>query len=177
MLGFYPSVLKTSQFMPHDWKLLAWKVNSDQNISLEVIANLARTMWLRMMRLYSAYAIFGIVTSSTMYHDEGSAEAVVRDSSERRLLAVYNFNLWRMLGWKRGLIRHLWNLDTSTMFGQKIGRNVTLKRTVWKHTNHEWCHERVNGVHLGQYRTNERAACTGHQGQIKIKQPRPRCLL
>jgi hypothetical protein len=41
-------------------------VDSDQNISLEVIENLARTMWLRMKRLYSVYAIFGVVTSSTM---------------------------------------------------------------------------------------------------------------
>jgi hypothetical protein len=32
------------------------KIYCDQNISLEVIANLARTMWLRMMRLYSIYA-------------------------------------------------------------------------------------------------------------------------
>jgi hypothetical protein len=31
-------------------------------MSLEVIANLARTMWLRIMRLYSVYAIFGLVT-------------------------------------------------------------------------------------------------------------------
>jgi hypothetical protein len=50
---------------------------------------LARTMWLRMMRLYSVYAIFGLVTSSTMWQDKGRAEAVVRDSSERRLVAVY----------------------------------------------------------------------------------------
>jgi hypothetical protein len=61
----------------------AWTVNSDQNISFEVIENLARTMWLRMMRLYSVYAV------STMQHNKRSAEAVVRDSSERRLLAVY----------------------------------------------------------------------------------------
>jgi hypothetical protein len=39
-----------------------------------------------MMRLYSVYAVFGLVTSSTMQHDKRSAEAVVRDSSERRLI-------------------------------------------------------------------------------------------
>jgi hypothetical protein len=37
--------------------LTRWKGNSDQNISLEVLANLARTMWLRMVRLYSVYHI------------------------------------------------------------------------------------------------------------------------
>jgi hypothetical protein len=38
--------------------------NSDQiRIFLEVIENLARTMWLRMMRLYS---VFGLVMSSMM---------------------------------------------------------------------------------------------------------------
>jgi hypothetical protein len=44
LLGFHPSVQITSQFMSHDWELLVcMKVNSDQNISLEVIENLART--------------------------------------------------------------------------------------------------------------------------------------
>jgi hypothetical protein len=47
-------------------------------------------MWLRMMRLYSEYAIFGLVMSSTMKHNKRSAEAVIRDSSERRLVAVYD---------------------------------------------------------------------------------------
>jgi hypothetical protein len=38
--------------------------NSDQNISLEVIANVARTMWLHMR----------MMTLSTIQHDKGSAE-------------------------------------------------------------------------------------------------------
>jgi hypothetical protein len=89
LLGFYPSMQISSQFMSHDWELLVWwKVNSDQNISLGVIENLARTMWLRMMRLYSVYAVFGVVTSLKIWHDKRSTEAVVRDSSERRLVAV-----------------------------------------------------------------------------------------
>jgi hypothetical protein len=47
LFGFYPSVQIT--IMSHDENYqFAWKVNSDQNISLEVIENLARTMWLRM---------------------------------------------------------------------------------------------------------------------------------
>jgi hypothetical protein len=49
---------RTSQCMPHDLVWFAWKGNSDQNISLEVIANMAaKTMWARMMKLYSVYQI------------------------------------------------------------------------------------------------------------------------
>jgi hypothetical protein len=68
LLGFYPSVQITSQFMSHDWELLSLHGKSIAiRIFLEeAIENLARTMWLRIMRLYSVYAIFGIVTSSTM---------------------------------------------------------------------------------------------------------------
>jgi hypothetical protein len=31
----------------------AWKGNNDQNIFLELLANLASTTWLRMLRLYT----------------------------------------------------------------------------------------------------------------------------
>jgi hypothetical protein len=46
-------------------------------------------MWLGMMRILDT-PYSGLVTSSTIRSTiEGSAEAVVRDSSERRLVAVY----------------------------------------------------------------------------------------
>jgi hypothetical protein len=49
LLGFYPSVQITT--IANLCHTIAWKINSDPNISLDVIEYLARPMWLRMMRL------------------------------------------------------------------------------------------------------------------------------
>jgi hypothetical protein len=62
---------KTSHFMSHDWKLYwsSWKGNIDQNISLEVLANLARTMtsmWLRMMMRLTSSTIVNVTQLPTV---------------------------------------------------------------------------------------------------------------
>jgi hypothetical protein len=46
-------------------------------------------MWLRMMRLYVYDRLFLVSWRHRRCNTEGSAEAFVRDSSERRLVAVY----------------------------------------------------------------------------------------
>jgi hypothetical protein len=43
--------------MSHTFVIENWKGNSDQNMSLGALTNLARTMVLRMMRLYMYYVL------------------------------------------------------------------------------------------------------------------------